>query len=64
MGILTGALILACVILTKADSKARTKPLCFRDPARAHLDIFSVLLSLSYGGWGADLNIIIDHYII
>ena len=47
-GILTGVRILACVSLAKIDKKVRTKPLCFRGSAQTYLDVFSVMLLLSY----------------
>lgn len=42
-GDLTGAGMLACVILPRANRKARTKPICLWG-GWARLDIFSVLL--------------------
>lgn len=42
-GILTGALMLACVSLLKVNRKAGTKPLCSWSPY-THLGIFSALL--------------------
>lgn len=46
-GILTGAGMLACVSLLRANKKARTKPLCLWSKV-THLSIFSALLYLSY----------------